>query len=133
MVCPPEKQSRSNPMSISNAGPFPGLMPPAFAAAFLHRQRMEQLFAQSRLPLGLPFPPTNPALMGQIPTTSANQMSNTTIFPSLMQQQTLFMRQYQQFFQQQQLSNFLQKLEEIRASKLKAPQTVSSFHLFCLY
>lgn len=125
MVCPPEKSSRPNPMSLPNTRPVP--IPPAaaFAAAALHRQRMEQFFAMNRPPLNLPFP--NPALIGQNAATNVNnaQLPNSTIFPSLMQQQALFIRQYQQFFQQQQLNNFLQKLEELRNAKLKAPETVS--------
>jgi hypothetical protein len=76
---------------------------------------MEQML---RVPmLGLPFPQ---APIGQPPTSSS-----TTIFPPTIQQQALFVRQYQQFFQQQQFNAFMQKLAELHAAN-KAPATVSS-------
>jgi hypothetical protein len=106
------------------------MMPPAAFAAF-QQQRMEQFLAMSRLPMGLPFPPSNPAFLGQAAANTAPaSMPNTTIFPPLLQQQALFLRQYQQFFQQQQFNSFLQKLEEIRAAKTKTSQTVRIFVVF---
>ncbi|KAI6191801.1 Zinc finger, C2H2 type [Aphelenchoides bicaudatus] len=87
---------------------------------------MEQFLAMSRVPLGLPFPP-NPALLAQAAASTSNgnqtALPNTTIFPPFVQQQALFLRQYQQFFQQHQFNTFLQKLEELRATKAKTPQT----------
>lgn len=124
MVCPPAEKSARSSNLPSNNRPF--MMPPAaFAAAAFQQQRMEQFLAMSRVPLGLPFPPPNPALLTTTNTNAPTSLPNTTIFPPLLQQQALFLRQYQQFFQQQQLSSFLQKLEEIRAAKAKSPQTVS--------
>lgn len=130
MVCPPMEKS-----SMSNARPF--MMPPAaYAAAALQQQRMEQFLAMSRVPLGLPFPP-NPALLAQAAASTSNgnqtALPNTTIFPPFVQQQALFLRQYQQFFQQHQFNTFLQKLEELRATKAKTPQTVRTLNIWkCL-
>jgi hypothetical protein len=110
MVCPPKKASQDIQASVPNLRSFPGLMPQAAFAAF-HRQRMEHFLAINRLPMNMPFP-------------TPSAMPNSTIFPPLLQQQALFIRQYQQFLQQQHLNNFLQKFEEIRADKLRVSQRV---------
>ncbi|KAI6244150.1 Protein odd-skipped-related 2-like [Aphelenchoides fujianensis] len=127
MVCPPSATPRpaeKKPPASTNSPPIAPAdrSPPSRS----NDSAWSSCKAFNRVPLlGLPFAAANPALLGGLPAAgpsnplAAANAASSSIFPSLLQQQAAFIRQYQHFAQQQQLGAFLQKLAELQAEANK--------------